>query len=75
MENPRRTFDTVVRAPWNAPIHHILRAIDNHTALYLSTGLYWHEEKASMLRSYVHELKAFIHAEEDLLHDPHANIK
>jgi hypothetical protein len=25
-----------------------------------------------MLRSYVHELKAFIHAEEDLLRDSHA---
>jgi hypothetical protein len=64
-----------VRSSWNAPIHHILRAIDNHTALYLSTGLSWHEEKASMLRSYVHELKTFIHAEEDLLRDSRASIK
>jgi hypothetical protein len=39
-------------------------AIDNHTRLYLETGLPWHEEKAAMLRAYVHELKTFIHAQE-----------
>lgn len=69
MENPRRTFDTEVRCCWNAPIHHMLKAIDNHTALYLQTGLPWHEEKAAMLRGYVHELKAFIHAQEKLLQE------
>lgn len=64
--NERRTFDTPIRSCWNAPIHNILKAVDNHTALYLQTGLEWHEEKASMLRSYVSELKTFIHAEECL---------
>ena len=64
MENPRRTFDTPIRSCWNAPIHHVLKAIDNHTALYLQTGLPWHEERASMLREYLHELKTFIHAQE-----------
>jgi hypothetical protein len=47
----------------------MLKAIDNHTALYLQTGLPWHEEKAAMLRGYVHELKAFIHAQEKLLQE------
>lgn len=42
----------------------MLKAIDNHTALYLQTGLPWHEERASMLREYLHELKTFIHAQE-----------
>lgn len=69
MEDPRRTFNTPVRSCWNAPIHQILKAIDNHTALHLSTGLAWHEEKAAMLRAYVHELKAFIHAQEELLQE------
>lgn len=60
----RRTFNTPIREPWNASIHQILRAIDNHTALYLYTRLPWHLEKAAALRAYVHELKTYIHAEE-----------
>ena len=60
MDESRRTFDTPIRERWNASIHHTLRAIDNHTALYLVTGLPWHEEKAKQLRQYVHELKTYI---------------
>jgi len=56
----RRTFNTDVRAPWNASIHHCLKAIDNHTALHLQTGLPWHEQKAAMLREYVAELKDWL---------------
>lgn len=63
----RRTFNTPVRDCWNAPIHHLLKAIDNHTRLYLETGDPWHEEKASMLRAYLTELKAFIHDREGVL--------
>jgi hypothetical protein len=61
MTSERRTWDTPIRQPWNAPIHHCLRAIDNHTALCLHTRLPWHLEKAAALRAYVHELKTYIH--------------
>lgn len=64
MTSERRTWDTPTRQPWNAPIHHCLRAIDNHTALFLSTGDKWHEEQAAFLRAYVHRLKMWIHATE-----------
>lgn len=60
----RRTFNTPVREPWNAPIHQMLKAIDNHTREYLKTGDHWHKEKADMLRTYLHELKTWIHKEE-----------
>jgi hypothetical protein len=60
----RRTFNTPIREPWNAPIHNILKAIDNHTKQYLKTEDPWHEEKANMLREYLHELKTWIHKEE-----------
>ena len=46
------------------PIHNILKAIDNHTALFLATGNPWHEQQAATLRQYVHGLKTYIHAEE-----------
>jgi hypothetical protein len=60
----RRTFNTPIREPWNAPIHNILCAIDSHTSLYFANGDRWHLEKAAMLRAYVHELKTYIHAQE-----------
>jgi hypothetical protein len=64
MDERKRTFNTPIRERWNVPIHNILKAIDNHTALFLATGNPWHEEKAGQLRQYVHELKTCIHAEE-----------
>ena len=60
----RRTFNTPIREPWNAPIYQMLKAIDNHTREYLKTGDHWHKEKADMLRTYLHELKTWIHKEE-----------
>lgn len=59
-----REWNTPVRECWNAPIHNILKAIDNHTQLYFKTGDKWHAEQADFLRSYVSELKTWIHKEE-----------
>jgi hypothetical protein len=59
-----REFNTPVREPWNAPIHQILKAIDNHNTQYFKTKNSWHLEKAEMLRSYLHELKTWIHSKE-----------
>lgn len=60
----RRTWSTPVRDKWNAPIHQILKAIDNHVDLYILTGDPWHMDKAEDLRLYLHELKTFIHKNE-----------
>jgi hypothetical protein len=60
----RRTFNTPIRCKWNTPIHNLLKAIDNHTELFLLHGDPWHADKADELRTYVRELKAWIHEEE-----------
>ena len=59
-----RTFNTPIREPWNTPIHNILKAIDNHTQEYLKRGDIWHLQKAQELRTYVSELKTWIHHQE-----------
>ena len=59
-----REFNTPHREHWNAPIHNILKAIDNHTRLYLESGNEWHLQKAQELREYVAELKTWIHKTE-----------
>ena len=59
-----REWNTDQRKDWNAPIHQILKAIDNHTRLFMETGDIWHEEKANILRQYLRELKDFIHKSE-----------
>lgn len=59
-----REWSTPKRDCWNAPIHQILKAVDNHTRLYLETGDKWHEDKAQVLREYVRELKTWIHGQE-----------
>lgn len=59
-----REWNTDQRKDWNAPIHQILKAIDNHTRLWMKTGDPWHEEKANILRQYLRELKDFIHKTE-----------
>jgi len=59
-----RTFNTPHREKWNAPIHNILKAIDNHTQEYFKSGEIWHLEKAEMLRVYLTELKTWIHKQE-----------
>jgi len=60
----RREFNTPHREAWNAPIHQILKAIDEHMRLYIESHDIWHVEKAEMLRLYLHELKTFIHRQE-----------
>lgn len=62
-----REWNTPYREPWNSPIHNILKAIDNHTHEYFASGDEWHLEKADMLRTYLHELKTWIHKEEGKL--------
>jgi hypothetical protein len=59
-----REWNTPKRECWNAPIHQILKAIDNHTRLHMETGDIWHEEQAQILRKYVKDLKVWIHKEE-----------
>jgi hypothetical protein len=56
-----RDFNTPQREDWNGPIHKILKAVDNHTNLYLKTEDIWHEEQAEYLRKYVDGLKTWIH--------------
>ena len=59
-----REWNTPKRERWNAPIHQILKAIDNHTRIYLETGDYWHHQQATILRTYLHDLKTWIHKQE-----------
>lgn len=59
-----REWNTPKRECWNGPIHHILKAIDNHTRIYLETKNPWHEKQAGTLRKYVSDLKTWIHEEE-----------
>ena len=59
-----REWNTPKRECWNTPIHQILKAIDNHTRIWMETGDHWHEEKANVLRNYLHELKTWIHKQE-----------
>jgi hypothetical protein len=59
-----REWNTPKRECWNAPIHQILKAIDNHTRLHLETGNIWHHQQANILRQYLIELKIWIHNQE-----------
>jgi hypothetical protein len=60
-----REWNTPKRECWNAPIHKILNAIDNHTRIGMETGDPWHEEQAQILRKYVKDLKVWIHRQEE----------
>jgi uncharacterized protein (DUF927 family) len=62
-----REWNTPHREKWNAPIHQILKAIDNHTHEYLDTKNPWHLEKAQELREYIKQLKTYIHQNESKL--------
>ena len=64
MTSSRREWNTPVREPWNAVISKLLKAIDNHSGLFLKTGDQWHMAKAQQLREYVAELKEWIVAQE-----------
>lgn len=59
-----REWNTDERKEWNAPIHQILKAIDNHNNLWLTTGNSWHRDQAVILRKYVSDLKRWIHSKE-----------
>lgn len=59
-----RTYNTPDRECWNAPIHQMLKAIDNHTRIWIETGDHWHEEQAKILRTYIKDLKVWIHKQE-----------
>lgn len=59
-----REWNTPDREAWNAPIHHILKAVDNHVMLGLRDGDDWHEEQARVLRDYLRRLKTWIHEQE-----------
>jgi len=59
-----REWNTPKRECWNAPIHQILKAVDNHTRIHLETGNIWHQQQANILRQYLIELKIWIHNEE-----------
>lgn len=59
-----REWNTPKREAWNAPIHQILKAIDEHNRLYFEGRDPWHLQKANDLRNYLHELKTWIHAQE-----------
>ena len=65
----RREFNTPHREAWNAPIHQILKAVDEHMRLYFESRDPWHVEKAEDLRLYLHELKTFIHRREARAND------
>lgn len=59
-----REWNTPNRKDWNAPIHQILKAIDNHNSEYFKSGDIWHLQKAELLRTYLHELKTWIKLKE-----------
>jgi hypothetical protein len=62
-----REWNTPHRESWNAPIHNILKAIDNHTQEYFKSGDEWHLQKSEELRQYLQELKTWIHQKEGRL--------
>jgi hypothetical protein len=63
----KREFNTPHREAWNAPIHHILKAIDQHMLLYFDSKDPWHLQQSELLRNYLHGLKTFIHRQEGKL--------
>jgi hypothetical protein len=42
-------------------IQQCLKGVDEHVRQYIRTGNVWHLEKAAFLRTYVKELKVWIH--------------
>lgn len=64
MSVERRTWDSVVRSPWNPKIFNLLKAIDLHVELHLKTGDSRHLVMAQTLRQYLYVLKDWIVEEE-----------
>lgn len=60
----RRTWSTNVRDPWNSKIHNILQTIDLHNELYFQSNDEFHLECTIILRSYISNLKEWIHSQE-----------
>jgi hypothetical protein len=61
-----REWSNNTRDPWNDKIHVIIKAIDQHTKLYLQSGDEFHNEQSKILRHYVVELKSWIHKQEHI---------
>lgn len=59
-----REWSNETRDPWNAKIHSILKTIDLHTELHLETGDDFHLYQSNLLRTYLRDLKAWIHNQE-----------
>jgi hypothetical protein len=61
-----REWNTPHREKWTAPIHQILKAIDNHTSLYIwRLVIFGTKNKHKYLRQYVKDVKIWIHKEEN----------
>lgn len=60
-----RTFNTIIREPWNSKIHNILKTIDLHTSLYFQTGDEFHNQQSLILRKYIVVLKEWIISQEN----------
>jgi hypothetical protein len=67
-----REWSTKTRDPWNDKIHIILKVIVQHTNLYIQTGDKFHNDQTKTLRSYVNELKSWIHKQEQLKENSNA---
>lgn len=61
-----REWSNNTRDPWNDKIHTTIKAIDQHTKLYLESGDEFHNKQSKILRNYVNELKSWIHKQEKL---------
>jgi hypothetical protein len=59
-----REWNTSFREPWNPVIKKCLDGVDLHTRNLLETGDTFHEDQAKLLRTYVRNLKDWIHATE-----------
>ena len=68
VNHSKRTWNTPVREPWNPIIKHCLNAIDYHIDLYMKTNNSWHLIQAEHLRTYLHNLKIWITAQEKKHH-------
>jgi hypothetical protein len=59
-----REWNTSFREPWNPVIKKCLDGVDLHTKYHIETGDTFHKDQADLLRSYVRNLKDWIHSTE-----------